>query len=1302
MTDDNNIKYYNNFNMSLVQNIKKSTLHNVLNSPDYNYEYFNDNNNNNNNTLNSLKLSLTNEFNKYKNYVLSPQDDSQKYKFSFYYFDKKNKRLTKIDDVNIKDIKISVSTNYRINFVYNVSNTENIIYNFFINRNSVNNHPSKCSIENWAKIVPSTVLDLCKRNINDEFYYDLLGYNSITENSYPISRSELGFDASTSPSVRIVCSVRLINSKYSGPCMTINGKDIYFNKKYKLIDYKQLENISKPMKISKIYNQMNKNEWFSNESADYRPELVSHFNEKTGIKKYYIKWTKGTYLKFNKSKLFKDDFSNLKTAVSINLGGYNSKQNLLKSGDKEKDSDKIFVFFSSNFGIYSVKDNTVYRTIGTKYTDITGTSFADDTTYSTQINNFNINTFNTISCTNDYVRSTTSQVKNQQPFIDDTQKTFKFPDTKSEDSINFNYDGNNDDWIFLGDINNKLELEMSELIVFTGAKKDEDTTQDNPLNVSDDILDKIAKDNFNMWKYRNMNRSLDLRCNDAVREACKLDFTNDICRCYNSYKDSSSYDIHRMTSNLEHSGLVNTDANCINPGCDSLISYINPINKNYSICSSTCSSILDLETENGEYINLKNANIVSNCKNKSFFDVKDNCKDNNTCLKSNACNLKCKENENCVIRKNKNICVSKKYSTKTCSTTYDCDENEICDDDTKLCLPDYSKTLSIVVIVFCFVAGFIISTALMTLSQIVKNSFLKIFIGIIVGAVVALVYYLNVVSKKNNNTESFQSYCKNTNDCHTKNSECKNGNCSCVIGYNLDNCEVNKNKICTNLSYLPDSSIAGSYFYITTIDNILYAFSSQSTFKFNNNKWDEIKSNNFQNNFSPFTPQNYSDENQIFSNNMMTTTYQNSVYIFSTKDSLFTNKNSVSNDENNDSLFYEYNKDLDTWLSHSTSTKSSNIYNKLYIHNDTTKNYILTVLVNENIYIFGGLIYNKYDKSYKNNNTFGIFSTKNKNMTIKDNFNITPIISSYAKGFISNDGNIYIIGMKLQSSHKYGIYKFGLEDNKFTLLGKVPKDLESDNEKIKNIPVTIYYFTHKEKEYISFLYYSKIDKKITITLFNVEKQQYTEKIPEKSSEKPTSYSSFFNGLYDTNNNSFNTITDYVELNDLLFLCTKGGEIIRCDNYKYKQYEDAIPINMINISPCFGASNYSFPVVNQKICDSIPKNEESDKQKKEGWYWSNKMCSYYKGMPNIISFDKKKPTCRDKWNAKYDEKNQEWTCYLDANIPKGYFYCDDSVNNTPAFIECLREDGCKAKSWTYTEERKTLETGTKPGRYCVEY
>ena len=1150
-----------------------------------------------------------------------------------------------------------VPSDFRL--VFSIDDDQNLTENYYFNPDYLNSSISISSMlpfQEWVSILPSLVLNICKRNLTEPFYYNLVGYQGIIDNNMSFTPPPYEFNTQYNDSVIIACSLRLVNSKYNGPCLSLYNitdnkyNDVFFDKNALMISYQSIINATgstvllletSSFYIQTIYNQVGTKN-FSNNSDKEQPTL--NFNKTNGVLIPYIKWTKNSYMTMTSyvtidpTKIVNPYFTLFSSIGLFDSQDNSTKYNDTNCTDISSDLTINCVGVDKYNNIDLFKSDRFYNGIDNNGNYIIITPA--ETNNSNKLNNpCNLQKFNNFKTYNStYVNTSLSMSEIRKDDIT-TPKYKQTSVSLTNTTTTVNYLPNDNTLKWFSECNSKNEcfssVIMSEMILFVT----------DGVNISADVINGLSKDNYNVWGGISNLQGIDKRCDYLVPNACELDVTNPICACYPSFTDKTSVYVDNFINNIDKTGLTNSDKWCINPQCASSIAYKNNLSKKATTCSSMCSSTLNINPQKFGKIDINDTQLFTNCTNKSYIintdsPIECDCKDNEsctidknnkkTCVPKVSCNLICNQGFQCVIANDgTQSCVSMRNSTSKCTSDLDCEVGQNCDTNLGICIQNKPNLLLPTIGIFFGVAivGIIVFFIYKKIRKIpldiLSYGNIKIYIIIIIIALIScLLFYFT--RKKYESYEKITK-CNTDENCNINsnvNSICITNQCNCIIGYNKPSCTLLKNAICTSISYLPHSTNAGLYYYTTVINNVIYAFSNYSNFKFDGNKWNELSRINSatisQQGFNPFNIKSipyFPDINNkrlTGLNSNMCCTYNNIVYIFVPD---YTFLNIQDHIKPNKSFLLSYDPSIDnitTDVPNSWSIITLDKYPNIslwYTSNNTYMyNNVITCLVGDSLYIFGG-----YDPANDRiNNNIGVYNLSTSTLN-------NPIVSTntnyynyYAKAFASKlDSNIiYILGMGTNSNFSdSGLYKYNISRNQFNMIQTSPIK-NPDTSSVFLGGVLSYYSIDKTGEFILVYFSNQYGKGSTqgIKLNLNTSQQTPPSTPyyiDSTGVKNNNviYSLYYNIFSSTCTKPptyqpfISSISCYFEMNSFLFLVSADGCIYRLTDYTNTNTVTS------TIVPCYGICLHTPPKYN-KVLYNIP----------IGYTWSDKYNAFYLSQP----------------------------------------------------------------------------------------
>lgn len=354
--------------------------------------------------------------------------------------------------------------------------------------------------------------------------------------------------------------------------------------------------------------------------------------------------------------------------------------------------------------------------------------------------------------------------------------------------------------------------------------------------------------------------------------ACGADKSNPRCACQKCY-NNHSYQNRIIAQKLIGSDVSNTDPWCYYPQCAKGSAIKNQINVNRSVCSNLSVSGIFINPSEYSNVNISNTDVSASAYNNNGINITSN----------EGCNS-CTSNQDCKIVNNNLTCVDKSSSVSQ--------ENKLGGKSSNV--PVMNRVYFILAII---IGVFIVITVAVSFifHKIPIVKFISTPIIIILIILCSIMIYLNRTSED----FTFPDYFTNTPSCDKVgcysdidcNNQAINGQvciyneCSVPIGsfvtqgkitdYPYINKEPVKNCVITNLLHAPESIYTGGYFYLTFINNTLYAFAEHCTLSFDGIKWVEKAQKNGQLGFNPYSPTyiptNFDttiDNNFVYNNNI--------------------------------------------------------------------------------------------------------------------------------------------------------------------------------------------------------------------------------------------------------------------------------------------------------------------------------------------------------------------------------------------------------------------------------------------------
>ena len=1114
-------------------------------------------------------------------------------------------------------LKLSISPAYRFIWI-NTSYTPQPSYNPFLlgDEDFIKNQETdiikgKLGLASWNKLTPSTVIDICSQNIKEPFYYNLLGYRIFVPDR-PFVAPPLSIDINTIKRyVKSLCSLRLLNNEYKGPCVQIIKDsltiDLYFNTNTRMVDITGLSGTYYDIVI--FYDQFgdDTNHLKSN-SVNTGPSL--HIYEDGSSRRIpNIIWGP------NESLINSAGGG----GITLSLG----MQYISTPSPQPQPKCINILSFNGIQQIFIKNGNTInYNNISLEQ-PLTSAKLSDSI-------------FNGNTCTLS-VGTDTKQFRQDKKILNSILPTDSCPDVISNA------------FVFFGSDN--VNIYCPQIIIFS---------TDSP--VATDILDSIDQDFLDVWSYSFLNNDIpDLRCIDIVPEACKIDRRNIGCACYPTFinENGTGSQIDAINKNK----FINTDPWCIISECASITAYKNPMQKNLSTCSSNCIASISANTKKYGNLNMDDVQVSTSCYNQESQNLAsmNNCNpsctsgfvcktdpsnpSSNKCIKSSVCDIECKPGYTCFFStKDEKKCISSNYTVK-CINNTDCVNDQYCDPDFNLCFPKtYKKKITVSIIVFftLLLVGFSGFIAYKKYKKLSTNLFSKIniIVSLIIFAVAIsvslIIYFTEKSSEAYDTTNKNNNVCTTDNDCSINDhTSCNDNICSCIIGYTTfatdgtvkknpvqknPGCNINNNQICTTLPYLPFVTSTGIYCYSTVIENVIYVFAQDCSFKFNGQKWIELSRIDIpdfgnQLGFHPYT--NILPMSRTFMSNAkalntnMFCTYKNTVFVLIPDNTCMTLSTEDPQYTKPCVLFF-----LDTSF-YDTITGITGIWKKIDMGPDKIKpltqlsvanigteslfasNNAIMTIIDDSIYIFGGLVQNSVT-NYSINDQVFIYNITTSQWSDPVKLDKKYIFSSYAAAHVSIDKKIYIVGVSGDTGARYNIYKYDpILGTFFQVSNTLPYPIDKANARYNSGLIISYYVKTITNEYIVIMGKTTVIDQL-ITTYDITNSNLFSSTVFNVADKNLLKLLFEGQPSITDGILIDGVVSKFELNGFLFMITGNGEIFRFNNYKTNPCTDlTCPTgqicenglcknstspptpysSMIEIVPCYGITSVDKPQYN---------------------------------------------------------------------------------------------------------------------------
>ena len=481
------------------------------------------------------------------------------------------------------------------------------------------------------------------------------------------------------------------------------------------------------------------------------------------------------------------------------------------------------------------------------------------------------------------------------------------------------------------------------------------TTLSDWASVVPDTFLELCTSNINDFFYQIMggitDRTIDginSQCNvNDVNTACQYQTKNIRCACNSSYTNHNA-DVRNISKVVINSNVVNTDPWCIYPDCASGMAYKSKVLQRRSVCSNI--SIAGIFANLGDYsdININNTQVTASSHNDNGLNFYGPCTP--TCGDGYVCrpNPTSKRLE-CMPKS------STKSFTKSSTKSFGVKKG------------NSGKSSTVKIIFLCIVGVLLVSLFIYIKTKKHKHMYQLVLLFIFLLIVLVVIIVLLITDKKESYLSTDSQCYSDDNQCTDNNKSCIFNHCSCNIGYMSDPATglcIISNKIVSNLPYLPRNIFSGIYYYITVVNNEMYALAVDSQFKFDGEKWVELQPLPFQLGFHPYQPYSYLDYNGLNLNSNLTSVYNNKIYMFNMGTCIMILKNKTQ------SMLYSYDTTSDTWTSLLIE----------FVWDNKTQIYIAAVILG-NLYVFinGSMqIFNIDDgkniKTYTNNLVLSSYS----------------------------------------------------------------------------------------------------------------------------------------------------------------------------------------------------------------------------------------------------------------------------------------------------------------------------------------
>ena len=607
---------------------------------------------------------------------------------------------------------------------------------------------------------------------------------------------------------------------------------------------------------------------------------------------------------------------------------------------------------------------------------------------------------------------------------------------------------------------------------------------------------------------------------DLLSRACANDMSNIRCACQVCY-NNHSIESRQVGDIIESQKYVNNEPWCVYPACASGSAYKNKLNMQRSVCPNISVAGVFVNPANNSTINISNTNVSTTSTSDLNFNIQKDCS-------------KCNADEVCQGGSNSVLCVPSKLNgsnnmIKQKINVTGLRSSKGSGGEKNKGKVGFKSKILICVILVCI---------LIILDKFNKNIYISYLLKILLVINVCLMMYIFInktQEKYTYNSQCIDNTCYSDNTCNKDdNKSCLLNNCSCSIGYYEQGGVCTKyltgtvDKTIKNLCFLPLYYKSGINIYSTVINNTIYAFNSESNFKYNGNKWVEIPSIPLiQDGFKLYDYANYYDISK--KSNYYNVT--NLFYTFGNK--VYYKCYSIKNEMKTTNLDYiVFNNDI-IEINTLTTTKDA-------------REYLCMCIVDDIMYSF----YIDVDGGFHLDRT----NIKNKDILLDSiSFDSDKILvdNKYVYIFVNNK-SIYIC--YLNSNTEYNIYYVNISYKTFDKIINITK---TDKNVISFFDTdTLYSFNDKK------IYLTKVNDRI-VTNFDID-------FPKGDNVSFTYFFTCITSAYKPDDNFY--CASIFLLNTFLFIISGTGEIFRCttssDNSAYELIQ------------CYGLSNYDEPFLSR--------------------------------------------------------------------------------------------------------------------------
>jgi hypothetical protein len=552
---------------------------------------------------------------------------------------------------------------------------------------------------------------------------------------------------------------------------------------------------------------------------------------------------------------------------------------------------------------------------------------------------------------------------------------------------------------------------------------------------------------------------------DSVDIACKIETKNPRCAC-SPYYENHSFDSMSVAKTMKnYDQYVNTDPWCLYADCAKGTAYKNRLDSRRSVCSNT--SISGIFVDSAEYssVNLNNVKVYATSSNENGINLSN--------IESFSA-TRSLETKKIVSKTNRKI---------------------------------INGTLLLLTIIF-----FVIFLRRTSDYNTYNTSVLIFFI---VSFILSLIFYIELFLEDDVVVpEKFEETIKNN---------------SCIIGYYKDangECSLQNNMTCNTLPYLPFYVYTGIYYYTTVVDNVIFAFAQDCSFKYDENMWIELPKLPNQKGFHPYEPDYVFEKGFLTTNSNKCFTVGNKIYIITMSGTMF---NYGAEDKGINVLCYDTSKNA--WTVNNNDGDFFTIESTM-------------IVKDSKVYILDKKYFRKYDL----------------NLNTITNYELPKEYTYSANSYLAfMGGELYYFGnISPEDTKSSAVYKIVMGDTGILFFTFVV-DYKIPISQVVSLTGNIYVQINDTT--MAFLYDSSKAIYFDSDTFQISYKTLV--------TKGTGYNIFTDVVVDSSSNYILpvlNITCAFSLNNFIFGCNGMGDIFRVSN------EGSI----LNFVPCLGIPKHSEP------------------------------------------------------------------------------------------------------------------------------